>query len=112
MADITQETEQKISQLQMLEQNMQATLMQKQQFQAQLIEVESALAELKNTKRAYKIVGNIMVDATKEELDADLNQKREMFELRLKSLEKQEEQLKQKAKKLQEEVMSEIRKQG
>ena len=111
-ADIPPDTEQKISQLQMLEQNMQAAMMQKQQFQAQLIEVESALAELKNTARAYKIVGNIMVDATKQELETDLGQKKELVELRLKSLDKQEEQFKAKAKKLQEDVLSQIRKQG
>lgn len=112
MADIPKETEQKIGQLQMLEQNMQASLMQKQQFQTQLIEIESALSELKNTNRAYKIVGNIMLDSKKEDLVADLSQKKEMFELRTKSLEKQEEQFKAKAKKLQEELLSEIRKKG
>ena len=112
MADMSQETEQKLAQLQMLEQNMQASMMQKQQFQSQMIEIESALAELKNTKRAYKIVGNIMIDASKEELEAELGQKKEMVELRVKSLEKQEEQFKAKAKKLQEEVLSEIRQKG
>jgi len=112
MAELPKETEQKIGQLQMLEQNMQASMMQKQQFQTQLIEIESALSELKNTNRAYKIVGNIMIDSTKEDLVADLSQKKEMFELRIKSFEKQEEQFKAKAKKLQEELLSEIRKKG
>ncbi len=112
MADLPKETEQRIGQLQMLEQNIQASLMQKQQFQTQLIEIESALSELTNTNRAYKIVGNIMIDSTKEALTADLTQKKEMFELRIKSLEKQEEQFKVKAKKLQEELLSEIRKKG
>lgn len=112
MAELQKETEQKIGQLQMLEQNMQASLMQKQQFQTQLIEIESALSELKNTNTAYKIVGNIMINSTKENLVTDLNQKKEMFELRIKSLEKQEEQFKAKAKKLQEELLTEIRRKG
>ena len=59
--DVSQETEQKISQLQMFEQSLQGFLGQKQQFQMQLVEVESALGELENTEKAYKIVGNIMV---------------------------------------------------
>jgi chaperonin cofactor prefoldin len=57
------ETEDKISQLGLLEQNMHKYLNQKQSFQAQLMEIESALSELKSTKKAYKIVGNIMVSA-------------------------------------------------
>ncbi len=110
MVDMSKETEQKIGQLQILEQNIQTSMMQKQQFQSQLIEIESALSELKNANRGYKIVGNIMIDSTKEELVSDLTQKKEMFELRIKSLEKQEEQFKTKAKKLQEEILGEIRK--
>ena len=40
------ETEQKIQQLSLLEQNMQNTSVQKQGFHVQLLEVESALEEL------------------------------------------------------------------
>ena len=108
--DVSQETEQKISQLQMFEQSLQGFLGQKQQFQMQLVEVESALGELENTEKAYKIVGNIMVEADKKELQADLNSKKEVLELRLKTMEKQETQVREKASKLQSEILKKIKK--
>ena len=108
--DVSQETEQKISQLQMFEQSLQGFLGQKQQFQMQLVEVESALSELENTEKAYKIVGNIMVETDKKELQADLNSKKEVLELRLKTMEKQETQVREKASKLQSEILKKIKK--
>jgi len=106
---VEKETEKKISQLQMMEQSMQSFLMQKQQFQSQLVEIESALRELEKSKEAYKIVGNIMVNSDKEDLKNDLQKKKEMIELRIKTLEKQENQIKEKASSVQEEVMKELK---
>ena len=102
---MTDKTQEKIQQLQMIEQGMQNFLMQKQQFQQQLVEVDSALSELEKTDSAYKIVGNIMVGADKEELKKDLQKKKEMIELRIKTVEKQESQMKDKAESMQSEVM-------
>ncbi len=110
MVEISKDAEQKISQLQLLEQSLQNLLLQRQQFQAQLTEIESALNELKDTKQSYKIIGNIMVDSSKEDLKKDLTKKKEMVELRIKSLEKQEENIKEKQKKVQKEVLSKIKK--
>ena len=108
--EVSKETEQKIGQLQMFEQSLQNFLGQKQQFQVQLVEVESALNELENTEKAYKIVGNIMVESDKNELKADLNSKKEMLELRIKAMEKQESQIREKASKLQSEILKKIKK--
>ena len=108
--EVSKETEQKISQLQMFEQSLQTFLGQKQQFQVQLVEVESALNELENTDRAYKIVGNIMVESNKNELKTDLQSKKEMLELRIKTMEKQETQVREKASKLQSEILQKIKK--
>ena len=108
--EVSKETEQKIGQLQMFEQSLQNFLGQKQQFQVQLVEVESALSELENTDKAYKIVGNIMVEADKNELKADLQSKKEMLELRIKTMEKQEAQVREKASTLQSEILKKIKK--
>ena len=108
--EVSKETEQKISQLQMFEQGLQSFLAQKHQFQVQLVEIESALSELSSTGKAYKIVGNIMVEAEKSELKADLQSKKEMIELRIKTMEKQETQVKEKASKLQSEILKKIKK--
>ncbi len=108
MAEISKESEKKLSQLQMLEQSMQNLLMQKQQFQLQQVEMESALKELEKVDEAYKIVGNIMVLSKKADLKDDLSSKKEVVELRIKNMEKQEAQLREKASKLQSEVMKEM----
>jgi len=102
-------TDKKLKELQLLEQNSQQYVMQKQQFQAQFIEIESAINELKKTDTSYKIVGNIMVKADKKDLEKDLKEKLKMFDIRIKSLEKQEEKIKDKAKELQKEVLSEMK---
>src|SRR3989344_7988581 len=105
--------ENKIAQLQMLEHNIQNLLMQKQTFQSQLIEVENALEELEKSKgKIYKVIGPIMVSSTKEDMQKELNSKKEVSELRITSIEKQEDQLKEKAAKLQAEVLSKIKEKG
>lgn len=99
-----------IGKLQVIEQQVQTMAMQKQQFQSQLFEIENALKELKNSKTAYKIVGNIMVLSEKEKLEKELEQKKEIADLRVANLDKEEKKLKEKAKKLQEELLSTLKK--
>ncbi len=108
MPEVSKESEKKINQLQMLEQSMQNLLMQKQQFQLQQVEIESALKELENVDEAYKIVGTIMVLSKKPDLESDLKSKKEIVELRIKNMEKQENQTREKASKLQAEVLKEM----
>jgi prefoldin beta subunit len=98
-----------INQLQLLQQNLQNILLQKQQFQKQLSEIDSALNELKDSSNVYKIIGNIMVASKKPELQKDLQQKKEIIDLRLKNFEKQERTLKQKAEELQQKMMEELK---
>ena len=99
------ESEEKIAQLQLLEQNMQNFTMQKQQFQMQLNEIASALENLKDSEKSYKIVANIMINAKKEDLESELKQKKEMLEIRIKNLEKKEESIREKSQKIQKEVL-------
>lgn len=99
------QTQEKIQQLQAIEQNMQHLLKQRQQFQMQLLEVESALEELKKTEKAYRIIGNIMVASEKPALEKELQEKKDRIEIRIKSFEKQETALKEQAKALREEIM-------
>ncbi|MBN1156120.1 prefoldin subunit [Candidatus Woesearchaeota archaeon] len=103
------ETERKIQQLQLIEQNVQNLLVQKQTFQAQMIEIDSALEQLKGKSHAYRIIGNIMVNSDAKSLSDDLDQKKKLVEIRIKNFEKQEEQLKEKAKKLQSDVLKEMK---
>lgn len=103
-------TSPKIQQLQLLQQNLQALLAQKQQLQSQLVELESAVSELKTTEKAYHIVGKIMLATSKEHLTTELQEKKEVTELRLQSVEKQEEKLQQAMETVQKEMLKELKK--
>ena len=99
----------KINQLQMLQQNLQSLVMQKQQVQNQSLEIESALTELRTTDKAYKIVGKIMLASSKESLIKDLEEKKEVSEVRLKTFKDQEESLQKNIDNTQKEVMEELK---
>ncbi len=80
---------------------------QKQQFHAQLLEVSNALSEVNTTRIAYKVIGGIMVEASKEKLQTDLAQKQKVLELRLSTIENQEKELNAKANVLRQELLQE-----
>ncbi len=106
---ITKETEEKLQQLQIYEQNLQGFMIQKQTMQMQLVELENALAEIDKSETAYRIIGNIMVCARKDELKKDLEAKKETSGLRIKTIEKQEALIRERAEKLQNEVLGNIK---
>mgnify|MGYP001241783816 CR=1 FL=1 len=107
---IESQMQEKISQIQVFEQNLHSLNSQRQTFQAQAMEIESSLLELSKTKNAYKIIGNIMVAADAENLKKDLTSKKEMLDIRIKSVQKQEEKLKGKISEIQKEVMDSMKK--
>ncbi len=100
----------KISRLQSLEQNVQQYVMRRQQFSQQLMEIESALKELESSPEAYKIVGNIMVKTSKDQLKKELAERKELADMRIQSLDKQEQKVTEKVEELKKEVMAEIKK--
>ena len=107
MADETETQE--LQQLQALEQNLQNFLTQKQSFQMQLMEVDSALRELEKVDTAYRIIGNILVEADKAALTEELKSKKEMADIRIRSIEKQEKNLREKAQELQKKVLGKLK---
>lgn len=108
---IPKQAEQKILQLQLLEQNIQSLTMQRQNFQTQLLETDNALEELKTSKdKVYKVIGGIMISSTKADLEKDLKSKKEMLDIRVKNLESQEKKVKEKAENLQAEVLKQLKK--
>jgi prefoldin beta subunit len=100
--------EEQLKELQLLEQNRQQYAVQRQQFQTQLVEVEGALEELGKTSKSYKIIGNIMVETPKDDLKKELLGKKEIIDLRIMTLEKQEEKLRSRAKDLRKDVEGKI----
>ena len=88
---IDKETEEKIREMQGLEQNLQNLLMQKQAFQMELNETTNASEALTSAKGdVYKIVGQVMLKSDKKDLSKELEEKKHLLGLRVKSIEKQE----------------------
>lgn len=100
--------QEKINQMQLIQQNMQNFASQRQQFQLQQTEIESALAEMENTQKTYKIIGNIMVATNKDDLKRQLEEKKQMIDIRVASIEKQEAKLREKAELLQKDILAEL----
>ncbi len=103
--ELPKDVQEKLMHLQRLQQQIQMIVVQKQQFQLQMMETENALEELKNAKKAtYKLVGEVLIEKDKKELEKELGETKEKIELRLKSIEKQEANLHAQSQKLQEEL--------
>jgi len=102
---ISKKMQDTLTELQELEQKVQGITIQKHTIQSQLLEIENALGELENAKEAFKIVGNVVISAEKKDLIRDLSSKKEVMDLRLTNLEKQEKSLRDTAEKLQKDVM-------
>ena len=89
-----------LKEIQILEQQIQNIFVQKQNIQTQLNEITTALKEIEKSENTYKVVANIIVKKNKEELVKELKDKREVLELRLKSLDNQEESLRKKSQEI------------
>jgi prefoldin beta subunit len=107
---ITQETQNQIQEIQMMEQNFHSLLVQKQAFQLELNETENALAEIKGSESdIYKIISNIMIKTDKSDTTKELEQRKELLNLRLKSIEKQESQFSKQLEDLRGEVLKKLK---
>lgn len=110
MPKIDSETQGKIQQLQILEQNLQNLLFQQQAFQLELSETENALQEVSKSKEdVYKLLGQVMLKASKAEIEKELKQKKDILSLRMKSMEKQSSQFKEEAENLKQEVIKKVK---
>jgi prefoldin beta subunit len=94
-----------IVEFQALQRQLQVTIMQKQQFSVQLEEIKLADEELdKNSGMIYRAIGSIIVQANKEDAKKDLVEKKEMFEMRVGQLTKQEEKLRKRLMELRDKL--------
>lgn len=107
---VSKETEQKIQQLTMMQQQLQIFASQKQQFQLQLAEVENALEEMSSSDGAtYRLVGGVLIEKDKKKIKEELDALKSKLDLRIKSIEKQEKSIRDKATDLQKELSKELK---
>ena len=79
---------------------------QKQQFQMQSAVLADSIAELGKTKekKVFKAVGNILIQSDTAATKKELEEKKESIDLRLKTLQSQEDSLINKLNKLKSEI--------
>lgn len=106
---MNEKTEKKLQQMQLLEQQIQHLASQKQQIQMQITEINSAVEELQDKKEAYKMLGGIMIKQDAKNLSKSLIKEQEVLILKMEKLEGQEEKIHTNAKKLQQEVLKEMK---
>lgn len=92
-------------QLAQTEQSLEQFSLQKKQFQNQLGEAGASLEALEHSGDAYKLIGNIMVKQSAVDLKNELSERQETLQVRISTIEKQEEKLHVKVKELQQVVM-------
>lgn len=102
-------TDKKIQEMQILEQNLQSLLLQKQAFQMELSETQSALKEIENSgEEVFKIIGQLMIKTDKSKIKQELSNKEKILNLRTKTIEKQEISLTEQLDKFREEVIKNV----
>ncbi|MFH1326749.1 MAG: prefoldin subunit beta [archaeon] len=105
------DTDEKIQEMQFLEQNFQNVLLQKQAFHMEASETKSALKEIENSgDEVFKIVGQLMIKVDKKKMKEELTNKEKFLDLRLKNLEKQEITLAEQLENLRDKIMKDSKK--
>ncbi|HDN73552.1 prefoldin subunit beta [Archaeoglobales archaeon ex4484_92] len=98
MGELPPQVQNLVAQLQQLQQQLQAVITQRSQVEAMLREAERALQELERVgddTPIYKAVGNVLIKEEKEKVVQDLTEKKETYEIRIKTLQRQEERLRE-----------------
>jgi prefoldin beta subunit len=104
--DLTDQQKDMVIQFQTFQQQLQSIMIQKESIKLQTMEMDKALEELKSTnqEKAYKITGNIMIAKSVADLKKELEESKEMMDVKIKSLDKTEERINTKLKELQDKL--------
>jgi prefoldin beta subunit len=97
--------EEKVQEMQVLEQKLQNTILQKQAFQMEMAETDAALIEIEKAgDEVFKIIGQLMIKTEKSKIKEELLNKQKILELRISSFEKQEKFLTEQLEKFRDEI--------
>jgi prefoldin beta subunit len=110
LPNLDEETQQKIQQLQMMEQTFQQLLMQKNAFSMEQNETDFIIKEVEKTEgEVSRIIGNqVVIKATKEEILKEMKKKKELIDTRMKTIDEQEKEFSEKIESIRNEVMKKI----
>lgn len=110
LANLDEETQQQIQQLQMMEQTFQQLLMQKNAFSMEQNETDFIIKEVEKTEgEVSRIIGNqVVIKTTKEAIIEDMKKKKELIDTRMKTIDEQEKEFADKIESIREAVMKKI----
>ncbi|MCD6456370.1 MAG: prefoldin subunit beta [Methanophagales archaeon] len=106
-SEIPPQVQNLFAQLQQLKVQIEAVGRQKMQVDALLKDAENALEELEKLDEQsviYRAVGELLIKSEREAVKADLSEKKETYDLRSKTLERQEERVQKKYQQLQQQL--------
>jgi prefoldin beta subunit len=112
--EISGDLQNKIAQYQQIQQQLQMISTQRVQISAQLDEISSTLEEVEKLKKGtpvYRFTGSLLIKVTDMDgLKKDLEEGKETSSIKVKSLERQEKQLKERFVSLQNEITQAMQK--
>ena len=110
LANLDEETQRKIQELQMMEQAFQQLLMQKNAFSMESNETDLIIKEVEKTEgEVSRIIGNqVVIKTTKEAILEDMKNKKKLIDTRMKTIDEQEKEFSEKIEAVREEVMKKI----
>ncbi len=97
------ETETKIRELRVLEQNLTQVLMQKQAIEIEMNELANALKEINSIQdknEIYRMTGSILLKTTHKKVSDELNSRKKTLDMQMEAVEKQENIMEMKAEEL------------
>lgn len=103
--------QQQLARLQQLQQTLSVLLAEKQRLQAEVEEINMAIDELNKSAddaQVYKSVGPVLVQTSKQSMLAELTERKDLDETRLKVLEKQEARTRSQIESLQKEIQVQL----
>ena len=106
------QVQQRLLRLQQRQQTLQAVFTQKQQLELDLAQVEQALSELETLDDSaviYKSIGSLLVKSERPKVASELNERKDLLNMRINVLGKQEERLRSQVKDLQQKLQRDLR---
>jgi prefoldin beta subunit len=113
--ELPPQVQHQISMLQQLQQKLEIIITQRTQSELQLKETEQAISELEKIDQGsdvYKMVGTLLIKTQPEKVSEELKDKKETLELRVKTLQRQEERSRKQLEEMRAKVQETLQQRG
>ncbi|MEE8322896.1 MAG: prefoldin subunit beta [Candidatus Bathyarchaeia archaeon] len=110
-APLPPQLQEQLVRLQQLQQTYQVIMSQRQQLDREQLEVNRALGELEKMSEkdiVYKSLGAILVKSTRKKLIEELTERKELLDMRIKVITKQQSRTEEQLKELQQRVQQRL----